>query len=193
MDAERSLIIDADDMTAEDGYETESDDDVANKGGSVTVHNFSQAEKKILLDAQSSIKALVKKSERARVVKNAETSILSLTENKKLKRDARAALSWKTKQWLAKHAQIKHTKKATKHWTGRTVLYELEPQAIKSKQSKLYEAAVRKGQHPKDEFNFFQLALSYVWKKLPDDEKTSYRKTAIQWNNEGPSPEVKAK
>ncbi|KAF8954264.1 hypothetical protein BDZ97DRAFT_1634062, partial [Flammula alnicola] len=45
----------------------------------------------------------------------------------------------------------------------------------------------------KSDFNFFQIALTHVWKKLSEEDKASLRATAARWNNEGPKPEVKAR
>ncbi|KAF8965929.1 hypothetical protein BDZ97DRAFT_1917930 [Flammula alnicola] len=176
MNAESSTTSNTVDIQPPDG-ETELVEDIPSteevEGNDITVQNFSQREKAILQEVQAKIQALTKKSDRARL--------------------EREGLALKTKKWLASHAQVKRAKKATKHWTGRDVLYDLKPEPVQEKQKKLYDAAVAKGKNPKSDFNFFQIALTHVWKKLSEEDKASLRATAARWNNEGPKPEVKAR
>jgi hypothetical protein len=178
------------DPISEDVPSTDDDDTQENEA-KVTVDNFTQEEKEILLDAQAKVQALVKRGDRPRLIKDAENSILALPQNKSLGRKEREHLLWKTKRWLSFHARTKNTKGA-KRWTGRTVFYKQDPERIQDKQKSLYNKAIAKGKHPKSEFNFFQVALSYVWKKtLSETERATYRATATKWNNQGPAKEVK--
>lgn len=194
-DPSTESIPDFDDGSSSEDEEDEDGESVTSTDtDNIIVGNFSPKEKEILLDTQQKIKALARKSERPRLVKDAETSILALPENKKLKRQEREDLQSKTRRWLAAHAQVKRTRQSVHHWTGRAVMYRQDPEAVLAKQSKLYRRAKEKGKDPKSEFDFFQIALSDIWeKKLTEDEREAYKLTAIQWNNIGPEPEIKSR
>jgi hypothetical protein len=164
----------------------------------ITIENFSEEERKILMEARDKIKKLKGRKERSRAIKTAETSILGLDQNKDRPRSEREDLSTKTRSWLKSHARVRRDdRQFVKTWTGQQVMYELDPEPVKALQTKLFEAKlqkVRKGSTKKPvKFGFWRRALERVWKTLSPEEKAQHRATAELWNQTGPCETVKAR
>jgi hypothetical protein len=155
----------------------------------ITVENFKEPERKILVETTQKIQSLKNHSERTRLTKDAENEILALDENKGLSRNDREALAQKTRAWFKSHARVRRNdKRFTKIWTGQGVMYELDPETVRKRQERIFKRGAKKTM-----FGCFAKALDYVWKRLSEETKDQHRATAQLWNQTGPSDEVKSR
>ena len=71
------------------------------------------------------------------------------------------------------------------------VLYEEHKEEVNEIKLRLYEKAKRKGENPKRLFDYFQRAISKLWKQQSKTERKALEKLAKKWNKEGVSREQK--
>lgn len=161
----------------------------------ITVQNFTEDEKKILLETIQNVKKAKTKEERSKLTKKAETDILSLEKNKIRPRPEREEIMKKTREWLRAHARVTKAEKTyTKIWSGPYVMYQQDPDPVKEKQESLFRKAQSKPQKKAiTKFGCFARALDFVWKRLSEEERAEHKATANKWNMMGPGDNVKAR
>ena len=126
------------------------------------------------------------------MIKKVRKRVLDLPENQTLDTKGREELQAAIDAWFAawsKHLMNKI--KFAKTWTARLILYGEHKEEVHKIQAKLYEAAQQNGANPKRPFDFFQRAISKLWKQQSKTDRKVLEKLAKKWNKEGVSREQK--
>ena len=126
------------------------------------------------------------------MIKQVRKRVLDLLESKALHTSQREDLRDAINSWFS--LRSKHQTNAIKFaktWTARLVLYEEHKEQVNEIKATLYEKAMRKGENPKRPFDYFQRAISKLWKQQSKTDRKRLEKVAKKWNKEGVSREQK--
>src|SRR5271168_3522355 len=146
----------------------------------------------ILQDALADVRNLDNKKDRHRMVRQVRKRVFDLPDSKTLDRSAREELEAAIDSWFSVRSKRQSNKiKFAKTWTPRLVLYEEHKEKVNEIKSRLYEKAKRKGENPTRSFDYFQRAISKLWKQQSKTERKALEKLAKKWNKEGVSREQK--
>jgi hypothetical protein len=146
----------------------------------------------ILQEALADVKNLDSKKERRRKIKTIRTQILALPESQTLDANGKEDLGAAINTWFSLRAKRQTDKlKFGKKWNARLVFHQQNKEKVQETQLKLYQKAIEKGENPKRQFDFLQLAISKLWKKQSKAERNGLEKLAKQWNKEGAPREQK--
>lgn len=142
----------------------------------------------ILQESVADVNKLINIKERHRFIKQVRKRVLELSESKSLDMDNKEALKEAINKWFRVRSK-RQGKKMTfaKTWTARLVLYEEHKKEVNELKETLFHQAKENGENPKSTFNFFQVAISQVWKDQSKNERRRLEKLANQWNEEGVS------
>jgi hypothetical protein len=157
-----------------------------------TTFTFTPTQLEILQDTLADVRNLDNKKDRHRMVRQVRKRVFDLPESKTLDRSAREDLEAAINSWFSVRSKRQSNKiKFAKTWTARMVLYEEHKEEVNEIKSRLYEKAKGKGENPKRSFDYFQRAISKMWKQQSKTERKALEKLAKQWNKEGVSREQK--
>lgn len=157
-----------------------------------TSFTFVPEQLQILQDTLADVKKLDNKKDRHRMVKQVRKRVLDLPESKALDTSRREDLRAAIDSWFSARSKRQTNKiKFAKTWTARLVLYEEHKEEVNEIKATLYEKAMRKGDNPKRPFDYFQRAISKMWKQQSKTERKRLEKVAKTWNKEGVSREQK--
>jgi hypothetical protein len=157
-----------------------------------TSFRFVPSQLQILQETLADVKKLDNKKDRHRMIKQVRKQVLELPESKALdisqKEDLEAAIN----SWFSVRSKRQTNKiKFAKIWTARLVLYEENKEEVNEIKAKLYEKAMLKAENPKRPFDYFQRAISKLWKQQSRTDRKRLEKVAKKWNQEGVSREQK--
>jgi len=157
-----------------------------------TSFTFIPTQLQILQDSLADVRNLDNKKARQRMIKQVRKHVLDLPESKTLNTSAKEELRAAVDSWFSVRSKRQSNKiKFAKTWTVRMVLYEEHKEEVNEIKSRLYEKAKRKGENPKRLFDYFQRAISKLWKQQSKTERKALEKLAKKWNKEGVSREQK--
>jgi hypothetical protein len=155
-------------------------------------HRFLPTQLEILQECLTDVKKLENIKDRHRLIKQVRKRVLDLPESQSLDTDDKEVLKSAINSWFSVRSKRQGNKMVfAKTWTARLVLYEEHKEEVNESKQRLYEEAKQNGDNPKTPFNFFQAAISRLWKAQTRDERKRLEKLANKWNKDGVSREQK--
>ena len=155
-----------------------------------TPFTFAPAQLKILQDNLPDVTNADTKNERHRMIKDVRKQVLNLPECRTLNARGRENLKAAIDTWFRARSKRQTNKiKFGKTWNARLVLYEEHKEEVHEIQARLFEKAQQEGKDPQRHFDFFQRAVTKLWRKQGKSAKKVLQKQARKWNKEGVSRE----
>ena len=157
-----------------------------------TSFTFLPPQLQLLQESLADVKKLDNKKDRHRMIKQVRKRVFELPESKALCTSQRDDLRAAINSWFSMRSKHQsNTIKFAKTWTARLVLYEEHKEEVNKIKATLYEKAMQKGENPKRPFDYFQRAISKLWKQQSKTDRKRLEKVAKKWNKEEVSREQK--